>query len=275
MAASKSLELIIDCFTMLSVLFGVTYCMYKLLKYFMVIKPSLYRTLKYEYYRHILIRDVLRVSWNALVTLIYTAALWIALFGLIHYSNQFDIKEFSNHNNRLAIECLHMSIIALIGPLAVKLTKDFIIHAVLFFYVSFRFCNQQYFPSRSDVKLYKQIYELQSPWFIDPSVKSITKTRSEMIDDINQTIDQLIENGRSIPLNHKTINDLTLISFRVGNHSLLNTLELAYVHLHGYSLNHQSISIDWLTKLLKLNGFGEHQKSKQLTYTPVKAVVLD
>lgn len=91
---------------------------------------------------------------------------------------------------------------------------------------------------------------------------AVINNRSKLIDEINVTIDQLIEENKTICLKNETIKILTLISFRVGNHKLLKTLEIASVH----NLYNPEISYAFLKNAIR------HKKNKQLHYTPIQMV---
>jgi len=147
-----------------------------------------------------------------------------------------------------------------------------VVHSIISIRVIIRFIVQKKYPSRSDVQFYKCMNELLQPWLsgYDREHQNDIKTvRSKIIDDMSDAIDQLIKDGRTVRLNQDMIERLTLISFRVGNHKLLDTLELAYVKSAGY----YGIHINWISKMFKVNGLGEHQQSKTFNYFPVKAVI--
>ena len=232
-----------------------------------------YGSLKREFcYKYVNIRDILKlVGWSAFY-IIFISTLGSIMIITLQYIGDLNIKEYSNKENNNFIELFATGIISMMVPFLIKLLKDAIVYSIISIRVIIRFIVQKKYPSRSDVQFYKCMNELLQPWLsgYDREPQNDIKTvRSKIIDDMSDTIDQLIKEGRTVRLNHDMIEDLTLISFRVDNHKLLDTLELAYVKSLGY----YGIHINWISKMFKVNGLGEHQQSKTFNYFPVKAII--
>jgi len=279
MTASKALQQTISIITLGSVLFAISYFLFKINQILSYQHQTQYQQLKTKYYyKYIMKYDVLYTIFKTcqgLLLMTFTLFIMIRSITLI---NKLNIKDFSEKTNQLFVQNLDIPIVIFLGILTVILFKKTIIYSIVTVHVIYRWYIQVKFKTRSDVQFYKKVYDLKYPYITHvnykENIKSIKTIRSDIIDDLNQIIDQLIDENQSVKLNNETIQDLTLISFRVGNHSLLNTLELAFISINCRSIDHRSLNMDKFTKLFKLDGFAEHQKSKKLQYTPVQAVII-
>lgn len=279
MTASKALQQIISIITLGSVSFALSYFLFKINQILSHQHQTQYQQLKIKYYyKYIIKYDVLYTIFKTcqgLLLMTFTLFITIRSIALI---NQLNIKDFSEKTNQSFVQNLDITIVIFLGILTVILFKKTMIYSIVTVHVIYRWYIQVKFKTRSDVQFYKKVYDLEYLYvtYINhkSNIKSIKTIRSDMIDDLNQIIDQLIDENQSVKLNNKTIQNITLISFRVGNHSLLNTLELAFINLNHQFVNHRSLNMDKFTKLFKLDGFAEHQKSKKLQYTPVQAVII-
>lgn len=279
MTASKALQETVIIINLGSIFFALGYFLFKINQILSHQHQTKYQQLKTKYYyKYIIKSDVLYTIFKTcqdLLLMIFTLFIMRRSITLI---NQLNITDFNEKTNQLFVQNLDMTMAIWLGILTIILFKKTIIYAIVTVHVIYRWYIQVKFKTRSDVQFYKKVYDLKHHYMMHvnykENIKSIKTIRSDMIDDLNQIIDQLIDENQSVKLNNETIQDLTLISFRVGNHSLLNTLELAFISVNCRSLDHRSLNIDRFTKLFKLDGFAEHQKSKKLQYTPVQAVII-
>lgn len=273
MTASKALQETVIMINLGSILFAIGYFLFKINRILSHQHQTQYQQLKIKYYyKYIIKNDVLCTLFKTFQDLLLTILTLFIMTRSIALINQLNITDFSEKTNQLFIQNLDMTIAICLDILTIILFKRTIIYAIVTVRVIYRWYIQIKFKKRSDVQFYKKVYDLKHPYMTH--IKSIKTIRSDMIDDLNQIIDQLINENQSVKLNNETIQDLTLISFRVGNHSLLNTLELAFISINCRSIDHRSLNMDKFTKLFKLDGFAEHQKSKKLQYTPVQAVII-
>lgn len=276
MTASKALQETVIMINLGSILFAIGYFLFIINRILSHQHQTQYKQLKIKYYyKYIIKNDVLYTLFKTCQDLLLTILTLFIMTRSIALINQLNIKDFSKRTNQLFIQNLDMTIAICLGILTIILFKRTIIYTIVTVRVIYRWYIQIKFKKRSDVQFYKKVYELEHPYInYKSNIKPIKTIRSDIIDDLNQIIDQLIDENQSVKLNNETIQDLTLISFRVGNHSLLNTLELAFISVNCRSLDHRSLNIDRFTKLFKLDGFAEHQKSKKLQYTPIQAVMI-
>lgn len=273
MKASELLIVIVFIFAFASMFVTTAILLGKGLKIFTNTEVAPYGSLKRKFcYKYVNIHDILKLVGRSVFYIIFISVLSSIMVITLQYIGDLNIEEYSNKENDNFIELFATGIISMMVPFLIKLLKDAIVYSIISIRVIIHFIVQKKYPSRSDVQFYKCMNELLQPWLsgYDEEFQNDIKTvRSKIIDDMNDAIDQLIKDGRTVRLNQDMIERLTLISFRVGNHKLLDTLELAYVKSVGY----YGIHINWISKMFKINGLGEHQQSKIFNYFPVKAVI--
>lgn len=273
MKASELLIGIVFIFSLITMFVAIAFLLSKGSKILTNGEVAPYGSLKRKFcYKYVNIHDILKLVGRSVFYILFMGTLGCIMIMTLQYIGDLNIKEYSNKENDNFIELFGMGIISMIVPFLIKLLKDAIVYSIILIRVIIRFIVQKKYPSRSDVQFYKCMNELLQPWLsgYDRELQNDIKTvRSKIIDDMSDAIDQLIKEGRTVRLNHDMIEDLTLISFRVDNHKLLDTLELAYVKTLGYN----GVHINWISKIFKINGRGEHQQSKTFNYFPVKTII--
>lgn len=278
MKASELLIGIIGVFTVVSTLFAATYIVGKIFRFLIIMDVPLYRTLKHRfYYKRITFRDVgyvlSRMLFFAFALILF---MYIAVIS-IRYIGQIDIKDYSENLNSDVIKSIQIGIFSIMLPILVKMTKDFIVYSIVSIRVIYRYVIQHKYPFRSDVQFYKQVDELLNPMIIqlEKGQHVDFKTlRSNKINAINDTVDRLIKDDRTVVLNRETINEMTLISVRVDNQCLLDILEMAYVRTYSQPVMYSQFKhANWIIEMFNLNGFGEHQQSETFNYFPVKTAL--
>lgn len=280
MKASELLIGIVGVFAVISAILTTIYIFSKIILFLIRMDLPLYRKLKHRfYYKHINFRDVGYVLSRMLLFMFGLIAFTYIAVISIHYIGHIDIQDYSKNQNAKFIESIKIGIFAIMIPILMKITKDFIVYSIVSTRVIYRYIIQHKYPSRSDVQFYKQVDELLNPMIIQIEKGQhidVKTLRSNKINTINNTIDQLIKEGRTVVLNREAINDITLISVRVDNQCLLDILEMAYVKSYGQpvmSIYPQFKHPSWIIKIFNLNGFGEHQQSKAFNYFPIKTVI--
>lgn len=278
MKSSELLIGIVGVFTVVSILFAITYVVAKILKFFILLDIPLYHKLKCRFcYKHVAFRDVGHVLSRALFFAFALITFMTIAVISIRYVGQINIQDYSKSLNADVTRTTQTGIFAIMLPILMKMTKDFIVYSVVSIRVIYRYVIQHKYPSRSDVQFYKQVDELLNPMImqLEKGQHVDFKTlRSDKINAINDTIDRLIKDSRTVVLNRETINEITLISVRVDNQCLLDILEMAYAKSYGQPVMHPQFKhANWVIKMFNLNGFGEHQQSETFNYFPVKAVV--
>ena len=273
MKASDLLIVIVFIFAFGSMFVTTAILLGKGLKIFTNTEVAPYGSLKRKFcYKYVNVYDILKLLGRSTFYIVFISVLGFIMVITLQYIGDLNIEEYSNKENNEFIRLFDTVIILTMTPFLIKLLKDAIVYSIISIRVIIRFIVQKKYPSRSDVQFYKCMNELLQPWLsgYDRELQNDIKTvRSKIIDDMSDAIDQLIKEGRTVRLNHDMIEDLTLISFRVDNHKLLDTLELAYVKTLGYN----GVHINWISKIFKINGRGEHQQSKTFNYFPVKTVI--
>lgn len=265
MAANKILELIVSYYLLISTIIFVVYPIMKTMQYMLNYHHiSLYKQLKHTYYyQYIIFYDITSLLMQT-IKHIFRLSIYISIIAMvIHYSDQIiHINDFNTNKNHQISYNIKLGTVFLFTPYVIKYIWYSLIHLIVLILITNQWIQQKQIllnqqQANSKIKMYKQIYDLQ----YNIIIKDINN-RSKLIDEINVTIDQLIKENKTICLKNETIKNLTLISFRVGNHKLLNTLEIASVH----NMYNPEISYAFLKNAIR------HKKNKKLHYTPIQMV---